>query len=140
MQNYIENYQSRKIRTVMILTCSFLLWGCSSEKDQTPLDSAKDSQTFAETQTKDTIESPTRDVVGIYNRSCKICHANSTVNAPKTGSSEDWDSRLEKGMETLLRNTINGYKTMPARGMCLDCSEDEFKALIILMSEPSNNP
>ena len=53
--------------------------------------------------------------------------------APRTGTSE-WDSRMAKGMDTLLDNTINGYKGMPPLGMCMDCGEEEFEALIRFMA------
>jgi cytochrome c5 len=41
---------------------------------------------------------------------------------------------MAKGMDTLLDNTINGYKGMPPLGMCMDCGEEEFEALIRFMA------
>ena len=70
----------------------------------------------------------------IYNRSCRSCHAQGQAQAPLTGDREGWAPRLEQGMEVLLDHTIDGYKGMPPMGMCFDCSEDEFRALIRFMS------
>ncbi len=42
--------------------------------------------------------------------------------------------RLAQGIDTLLDHSINGYKGMPPMGMCMQCSEEQFRALIDFMS------
>ena len=34
-----------------------------------------------------------------YDKSCKLCHATGTANAPKTGDAAAWEPRLAKGMD-----------------------------------------
>jgi cytochrome c5 len=73
-------------------------------------------------------------VVAIYNRSCRSCHAQGAAQAPLTGDRAAWAPRLEQGMDVLLEHTISGYNGMPPMGMCFDCEEEDFSALIIYMS------
>ncbi len=69
-----------------------------------------------------------------YNRTCRICHANGVGGAPKTGDVEAWRPRLEKGMESLIKASSRGLNGMPAKGMCYDCTDKDFEALIFYMS------
>jgi cytochrome c5 len=69
-----------------------------------------------------------------YNKSCAVCHAQGVAGAPKTGDAAAWAPRLEKGMEALLTTVKNGLNAMPPRGMCFDCSDEEYQALITYMS------
>ena len=71
-----------------------------------------------------------------YQKSCYACHAFGANNAPKTHVEADWAPRMEKGMDTLLAHVKNGFNTMPAKGLCFDCSDEEFKALIEFMAAP----
>lgn len=70
----------------------------------------------------------------LYGASCKQCHANPAAGAPLTGDSAAWAPRLEKGMDTLLEHSINGFQGMPPLGMCMQCTEPDFRALIEFMS------
>lgn len=72
-----------------------------------------------------------------YNKSCVICHASGTANAPKTGDAADWAPHLEKGMDVLLKSVETGVNAMPPKGMCFDCSTEEVQALIEFMSKPA---
>jgi cytochrome c5 len=74
------------------------------------------------------------EVIAIYNRSCRSCHAQGQGRAPLTGAREAWAPRLAQGMDVLLDHTINGYQGMPPMGMCFDCEEADFVALINYMS------
>ena len=71
-----------------------------------------------------------------YNKSCAVCHAQGVAGAPKTGDTAAWAPRLEKGMDALLATVKNGLNAMPPRGMCFDCSDDEYMELIKYMSAP----
>ena len=79
----------------------------------------------------------TRDVKVLYDKSCKICHSIPVPGAPKTGDAAAWESSLKKGIDVLVNNAKDGFGKMPAKGMCFDCSDDEYKALIELMSQGS---
>lgn len=75
-------------------------------------------------------------VVDRYNKACAVCHASGVANAPKLGSVEDWKPRLAKGVDKLVLSVKNGLNAMPPRGMCSDCTDADYKALIQYMSAP----
>jgi cytochrome c5 len=75
-------------------------------------------------------------VVDRYNKACTVCHASGVANAPKFGSADDWKPRLDKGMDKLVLSVKNGLNAMPPRGMCADCTDADYKALIQYMSTP----
>ncbi|MDR6914730.1 cytochrome c5 [Pseudomonas sp. 3296] len=55
--------------------------------------------------------------------------------APQKGDQEAWTPRLAKGMETLVQHVTQGFKAMPPRGLCMDCSAEDYQAIIHWMSE-----
>ncbi|MBY6191591.1 c-type cytochrome [Microbulbifer agarilyticus] len=71
-----------------------------------------------------------------YKKSCHICHDTGVANAPKVHDVEAWKPRLDKGMDTLVNSIKNGLNAMPPGGMCADCSDEDYKALIEFMSKP----
>jgi cytochrome c5 len=72
-----------------------------------------------------------------YAKSCQVCHANGAANAPKTGDAAAWEPRLAKGMDALVQSVTNGLNAMPPKGMCFDCTEEDYRALIEYMSTPA---
>lgn len=75
------------------------------------------------------------ELASIYNRSCRSCHTVAGTGSPLTGDAAAWAPRMEKGINTLLDNVINGYGGMPPFGLCMDCDADQFEALILFMAE-----
>ncbi len=73
-------------------------------------------------------------LAAIYNRSCKNCHSIPTSGAPQTGDTRGWAPRITQGTDSLLVHTFNGYKSMPPMGECMECDEDQYRALIEYMS------
>ncbi len=71
----------------------------------------------------------------IYQRSCRVCHATDESTAPLVGDEKAWKPRMEKGMDELLNNVVNGFGGMPPFGMCMDCNADEFEQLIEFMAK-----
>ncbi len=71
-----------------------------------------------------------------YNKSCAVCHAAGAAGAPKTGVAADWKPRLAKGMDSLVAAVQNGLNAMPPKGMCFDCSPENYEALIRFMAQP----
>ncbi len=67
-------------------------------------------------------------------KSCGVCHTSGVAGAPKIGDAEAWKPRLEKGMDELVNSVVNGKGAMPPKGMCADCSADDYKAIIMRMS------
>ncbi len=69
-----------------------------------------------------------------YNKSCAACHATGAAGAPKTGDADAWAPRLEKGSDALVASVTNGMGAMPPKGMCYDCSAEDYAALIEYMA------
>ena len=72
-----------------------------------------------------------------YNKSCAVCHASGAANAPKTSDAAGWEPRMAKGMDALVESVEKGMNAMPPKGMCFDCSADDYKALIEYMAKPA---
>lgn len=74
-------------------------------------------------------------VARLYAQTCRACHdPMARTGAPAAGDRAAWAPRLAQGMDVLIERTINGYQGMPPLGACMDCSEDDFVALIRYMS------
>ncbi|TNE76294.1 MAG: cytochrome c5 family protein [Gammaproteobacteria bacterium] len=73
----------------------------------------------------------------IYTSKCSACHASGAAGAPKVGAAADWESRLAQGIETLYTHAIQGIRGMPAKGLCMDCSDEELHAAVDHMVENS---
>ena len=72
-----------------------------------------------------------------YQASCYACHAFGAAGAPKTGDVAAWQPRMEKGMDVLVQSVKTGLNGMPPTGLCPDCTDDEYKALIEYMAAPA---
>lgn len=83
------------------------------------------------------VEEPTgpRDGAKVYGTFCTACHSSGVTGAPKTGNADDWAPRIAQGMDVLKNHAINGFNAMPAKGTCMDCSDDEIVAAIEHMIE-----
>ena len=66
----------------------------------------------------------------IYNANCQGCHSSGVMGAPKYASLEGWASRIDLGLEKLTLSAIAGKGGMPARGTCMDCSDNEIKLTV----------
>ena len=73
------------------------------------------------------------DAAAAYQTSCFACHASGAAGAPLLGDLEAWNSRMEKGMDVVMANVINGINAMPARGLCMDCTDSELRAIVDYM-------
>ncbi len=76
-----------------------------------------------------------RDAETVYQTFCMACHATGVSESPVLGNVEQWAPRLEKGIDVLYENAINGLNVMPPRGTCVDCSDDEIRATVDYMLE-----
>jgi cytochrome c5 len=74
-----------------------------------------------------------------YERACLTCHASIVSKAPLTGFAAHWQVRLQQGIPTLVAHVRDGFQGMPARGFCNDCSDQDFAALIVFMSQPHSS-
>ena len=71
-----------------------------------------------------------RDGATVYGTFCIACHASGVSGAPKTGNAGDWAPRIAQGKDVLTNHALNGFNAMPAKGSCMDCSDDEIIAAI----------
>ena len=76
-----------------------------------------------------------------YMASCCAGHSTGAAGAPKVGAgmSAEWEPRLEKGLDAVVQNAINGINTMPAKGLCFDCTDEDLRAIVEYMIESSNS-
>lgn len=73
----------------------------------------------------------------IYNTNCMACHATGAAGAPKMGDAAAWAARMEKGIDQIYANAVNGFNGMPAKGLCMSCSDDDVKAVVDYIVENS---
>ncbi len=66
----------------------------------------------------------------VYNGYCTACHTSGVLGAPKMNDLADWAPRLAQGIDTVNKHAIQGFNAMPAKGTCMDCSDDEIIAAI----------
>lgn len=78
-----------------------------------------------------------RDGEAIYNQFCFACHAAGVGGAPVLGDADAWAPRVAKGMDALYESTYNGINAMPARGTCMDCSDEELRSTVDWMTAQS---
>ncbi|MRX27896.1 cytochrome c5 family protein [Kangiella sp. HZ709] len=71
-----------------------------------------------------------RDGQAIYYQSCVSCHDRGHGGAPVLGDDKAWSLRLSKGKAQLLENLKQGYNSMPAKGACFDCSDQELEMVL----------
>jgi cytochrome c5 len=69
----------------------------------------------------------------IYNSKCAGCHNSGVMGAPKYAALADWSSRIDLGLDKLTASAIAGKGGMPARGTCMDCSDNEIKVTVKYM-------
>lgn len=73
----------------------------------------------------------------IYDTKCAACHATDAIGAPMFGNPASWTARIAKGESVLISNAINGINTMPPKGACGDCSDEELGNTVKYMVENS---
>ena len=74
----------------------------------------------------------------VYDQFCFACHTTGVGGAPLLGDAGQWQPRIDKGMETLMASTLNGLNAMPAKGTCMNCSDDELQAAVTYMLDQVN--
>lgn len=77
-----------------------------------------------------------RDADTVFDTFCFSCHGTGWDNAPVIGDSLVWDDRRAKGIDVLLKHTIEGFNAMPPKGGCADCSEKELRAVVEMLIAP----
>src|SRR5690606_34624816 len=70
-----------------------------------------------------------QDPEAVYARSCAVCHNGAIPTAPLKGDKAAWEPRLAKGTDALVQSVTNGLGAMPPRGLCMDCSAEDYQAV-----------
>lgn len=73
------------------------------------------------------------DPAAAYQMSCFACHSSGAAGAPVVGEADAWAERTAKGMDAVMANVINGVNAMPAKGMCMDCTDDSLRSIVDYM-------
>lgn len=76
---------------------------------------------------------PPRTGFEVFSAYCTSCHSSNREGAPIVGNEEAWAPRIKKGRALLLEHALNGYKGMPPRGTCSNCSDMEVAGAIEYM-------
>lgn len=79
-----------------------------------------------------------RDGKAVYDGFCFVCHASGVGGAPIYADGEAWAPRIDKGMDALWETMQNGLGAMPAKGTCVNCSDEELRASLDYMVEAVN--
>ncbi len=74
-----------------------------------------------------------RDAQAVYEGVCSACHASGTLGAPEVGDTAAWEERVQKGMDTLIDHSVNGFNQMPPQSGA--ASEEEIERAITYMLE-----
>ena len=74
----------------------------------------------------------------VYDQFCFACHTTGVGGAPKMGDAAAWAPRRDKGMDVLMDSTLNGLNAMPAKGTCMNCSDDELTEAVNYMLDSSS--
>lgn len=76
-----------------------------------------------------------------YKTACFACHGTGAAGAPKFGDKAAWADRVKKGLDTLHKHAIHGFKGskgfMPAKGGRADLSDADVQAAVDYMVEHS---
>ena len=72
------------------------------------------------------------DAEMLYGNVCSACHATGAAGAPIPGA-PSMVARIDKGLDMLTQNAINGLNAMPARGGRLDLSDEQVRVIVEYM-------
>ena len=79
------------------------------------------------------VETAVRSGEEIYNSKCAGCHTSGVMGSPKFASLEDSAPRVGLGLEQLTLSAIAGKGGMPAKGTCMDCTDNDIKITVQYM-------
>jgi len=62
----------------------------------------------------------------VYTQVCIICHQEGQMSAPIIGDPANWYMRLKSsGLTGLYRHVIHGFNSMPVKGACVTCTDND---------------
>lgn len=76
----------------------------------------------------------------IYQSVCTICHQDGKMTAPLMGDGHAWMFRLrQSSLDGLYQHAIKGYNSMPIKGACVSCSDNDVIAAVDYILKRSLN-
>ena len=116
------------MRVLLIVALAVVLAGCSdNEVTITESERASVDKLFSTAE-------QTPELTEKWARSCALCHVNGEGGAPKMGDATEWQPRLAQGNAALYMHTLNGFNRMPPLGYCMDCSGQDYAAMINMLA------
>lgn len=77
----------------------------------------------------------------VFKQVCATCHEQGVAGAPKVGDKGAWQPRIDKGMDTLVKHSIEGFQgnqgVMPPKGGVQSLSDEDVSAAVAYMVERS---
>jgi cytochrome c5 len=64
---------------------------------------------------------------------CSECHREGKDGAPRIGSVQDWQPRLQNGVDKLVDSAIRGHNAMQARAGMANLSDTEIRGAVVYM-------
>jgi len=126
----------------VVLASVLLLSGCGGETEKVELSAAQEKAIVdriapegqVAMEGSEMVAAPVAAVArsgqSIYDSKCMMCHTTGSAGAPKLGDVAAWATRIKQGNDTLYDHAINGFNGMPAKGLCMDCSDEELQATV----------
>lgn len=71
-----------------------------------------------------------RSASNVYELVCRSCHGPGAISHPELANKDAWQTRLDADPKLLLDRVLNGYGSMPAKGACESCTDDEISAAL----------
>jgi cytochrome c5 len=69
----------------------------------------------------------------VYQKVCAVCHDAGKLGAPKLGDQQAWSPLIAQNFDVLVQHSIKGYRGMPVRGACYNCSDTDIIAAVKYM-------
>lgn len=73
------------------------------------------------------------DGKGLYDTTCKNCHATGAAGAPKLGDKAAWAPRIATGKPALYNSVLKGKGAMPPKGTAMSATDADIKAAVDYM-------
>jgi len=124
----------RQIVYILIITL-IIACGCDNKKSNKATPLPTPIYTFQK-PTQEMLESGKTT----FHTYCYICHENSVGEVTMLTDKTHWTENRINDIETLVQHVHDGYTgnfgTMPPKGTCMECSEDNLRnATIYIMTE-----
>ena len=70
----------------------------------------------------------------VFTAVCTSCHSAGVLGAPKIDDKAAWTPRVQQGLDGLVKNAVNGIRSMPARGGDPTLTDEEITNAVVYMT------